>query len=138
MDGNIKRDLSEIYCEKWMKLGQGRGHWRNSVGPLGSGEPWYFASVMVVGCRSRWPRDLRDEPSSLSRTLRSWVRIPLKASMSVCVRLFYVCVALCVGSGLYDRLITCKRSPTDCVKVITNLKKRSGSNKGAVELLMSE
>jgi hypothetical protein len=36
--------------------------------------------------------------SLLARTVGSWVRIPLKAWMSV--RLFYVCVVLCVGSGL--------------------------------------
>jgi hypothetical protein len=39
------------------------------------------------------------ELSSLVRTLGSWVRIPLKV-MDVCVRLFCVCVVLCVGSGL--------------------------------------
>jgi hypothetical protein len=38
---------------------------------------------------------LRHEPSSSTRTLGSWVRIPFKAWMSVCV--YSVCV---VGSGL--------------------------------------
>jgi hypothetical protein len=37
------------------------------------------------------------EPSSPDRILGPWVRIPLKAWMSVCV--FCVCVVLCVGSG---------------------------------------
>jgi hypothetical protein len=50
-------------------------------------------------CRSQWLRGLRHEPSSLTGTLGSWVRIPLKAWMC-CVRLFCVCVVLCVGSGL--------------------------------------
>jgi hypothetical protein len=46
------------------------------------------------------PRGLRHEPSSLARTLGSWVRIPLKA-MDVCyVRLCCVCVVLCLGRGL--------------------------------------
>jgi hypothetical protein len=37
-------------------------------------------------CRSQWPRGLRHELSSLARTLRSRVRIPLNAWMSVCVK----------------------------------------------------
>jgi hypothetical protein len=37
-------------------------------------------------------------PSSLARTLGSWVRIPLEAWMPVFV--YSVCVVLCVGSGL--------------------------------------
>jgi hypothetical protein len=48
--------------------------------------------------RSQWPRGLRNEPSSPSRTLGSWFRIPHEAWMSVCV--YSVCVVLCVGSGL--------------------------------------
>jgi hypothetical protein len=35
--------------------------------------------------RSQWPRGLRQEQSSLARTLGSWVRIPLEAWLSVCV-----------------------------------------------------
>jgi hypothetical protein len=42
---------------------------------------------------SQWPRGLRHEPSSLGRTLGSWVRISLKARMSVSF-------ILCAGSGL--------------------------------------
>jgi hypothetical protein len=33
--------------------------------------------------------------------------------MDDCVRLFYVCVVLCVGSGLANGLIPRPRSPTD-------------------------
>jgi hypothetical protein len=47
---------------------------------------------------SQWPRGLRNERSSLARTLGPWVRIPLKTWMSV--RLFCVHVILCVGTGL--------------------------------------
>jgi hypothetical protein len=43
---------------------------------------------------------LRHEPSSPARKLGSWVRISLEAWMFVCVRLFCVCVVLCVGRGL--------------------------------------
>jgi hypothetical protein len=44
---------------------------------------------MNVG-RSQWPRGLKHEPSLLGRTLGSWVRIPLKAWMSVCVYSVFV------------------------------------------------
>jgi hypothetical protein len=50
--------------------------------------------------RSQWSRGVMHELSSLARTLASWVWIPFKAWMSVCVRLFCVCVVLCVGRGL--------------------------------------
>jgi hypothetical protein len=46
--------------------------------------------------RSHLPRGLRHEMPSLARTLRSWVRIPLKTWMSVCV--YSVCVVLCSQS----------------------------------------
>jgi hypothetical protein len=58
-------------------------------------------------------RGLRHEPSSSARTLGSWVRIPLDEWM--CQRLFYVCVVLCVGSGLQTGLIPQSRSPIDCL-----------------------
>jgi hypothetical protein len=51
-------------------------------------------------CRSQWPRGIRRELSSLARALGSWVRIPLKAWVSVCVHLFCVCVVLCLCNGL--------------------------------------
>jgi hypothetical protein len=49
--------------------------------------------------RSQWPRGLRHELSSPAQTLRSLVRFPLEAWMSV-VRLFGVYIVLCEGSGL--------------------------------------
>jgi hypothetical protein len=52
--------------------------------------------IAICMCRSQGPCGLRHELSSLARTLGSWVRIPLKAWM----RLFYVCVVICVGRGL--------------------------------------
>jgi hypothetical protein len=42
------------------------------------------SSERVEG-RSQWPRGLGHEPSSLVRTLGSWVRIPLEGWMSVFV-----------------------------------------------------
>jgi hypothetical protein len=58
-------------------------------------------SLVSLG-RWQWPRDLRHELSSLDRTLGSWLRIPLNHSKHgcVCMRLFCVCVVLCIGSGL--------------------------------------
>jgi hypothetical protein len=56
-------------------------------------------SNIIMADHSGRPRGVRHELSSLARTLRSWVRIPLKG-MYACVRLFYVCVVLCVGSGV--------------------------------------
>jgi hypothetical protein len=46
----------------------------------------------------RWSRGIR--LSSLARALGCWIRILLKAWMSVCVPLFCVCVVLYVGRGL--------------------------------------
>jgi hypothetical protein len=47
--------------------------------------PPYSSDVVVVlsafACQSQLPRCLGHEPSSLARTLRSWVRTPLKAWM---------------------------------------------------------
>jgi hypothetical protein len=47
--------------------------------------------------RSHWPRGQRHAWSSLARTLGSWIRIALKAYMSVCVN--YVFVLSCVRIG---------------------------------------
>jgi hypothetical protein len=73
----------------------------------------YF-SIHKTG-RSQWPRGLSHELSSLARTLRSWVRIPLKAWMSVsCAFTLSLCYSVCRWrpcKGLIPR----PRSPTDCI-----------------------
>jgi hypothetical protein len=51
--------------------------------------------AFILSSRSQWPRGLRNELSSLVRTLESWVRIPLEAWMSLCVYSVFV-----LGSGL--------------------------------------
>jgi hypothetical protein len=51
---------------------------------------WISHRRMNTG-RSRWPRGLRHEPSSLARKLGSWVRIALKAWVSVCVFILCLC-----------------------------------------------
>jgi hypothetical protein len=72
---------------------------------------------MHIG-RSQWPRILRREPSSLGRTLRSWVRI-----MDICVRLFCVCVVLCVGCDLTRGWSPVQGVVPNVYRII-NLKKR--------------
>jgi hypothetical protein len=54
-----------------------------------------FNHFEVVLRRSQWPRGLGHESSSLARTLGSWVRIPLKAWMSVCGFILYLCCPVC-------------------------------------------
>jgi hypothetical protein len=54
-----------------------------------------YYSTLKMEDRSHWPSSLRHELSSLAGTLGSWVRIPLKAWMSVCVYSVFV-----LGSGL--------------------------------------
>jgi hypothetical protein len=54
----------------------------------------------AVISRSQWPRRLRHELSLLALAMRSWVRIPLKARMSLLRAIFFcICVVLCVGRG---------------------------------------
>jgi hypothetical protein len=65
--------------------------------------------------RSQWPRGLRHELSSLARTLRSWVRILLKAWMStLCAFILCLCCSVCMQRPC-NGLIPRSRSPTDCV-----------------------
>jgi hypothetical protein len=45
---------------------------------------------MILYRLLQWPRGLRHEPSSPAPTLGLWVRIPLKARMSVCVYSVFV------------------------------------------------
>jgi len=64
---------------------------------------WIVRNCVFVSacyCRSQWPRGLRRRSAS-ARLLRSWVRIPPAAWMSVCCE----CCVLS-GRGLCDELIT--------------------------------
>jgi hypothetical protein len=58
----------------------------------------YIQLTWGAADRSGRPRCLRHELSSPAQTLGSWVRIPLEASMSVCI--YSVCAVLCADSGL--------------------------------------
>jgi hypothetical protein len=57
-------------------------------------------TLIIFDGRSRWPRGLRHELSSLARTLGSWVRILLKAWMSVYAFILCLCCPVCIGSDL--------------------------------------
>jgi hypothetical protein len=50
-----------------------------------------------------WSPGVRYELSSLAQTLGSWVRISFLRHGCLCMRLFRVCVVLCVSSGLPRR-----------------------------------
>jgi hypothetical protein len=51
----------------------------------------YFPVPLFTTCQSQWPRVIRLDMSSLVRTLGSWVRIPLKAWMSLyCAFILFV------------------------------------------------
>jgi hypothetical protein len=54
-----------------------------------------FHHVNQPNSRSQWPRGLRHEPSSFSRTLGSWIRIPLKEWMSVCAFILCLYCSVC-------------------------------------------
>jgi hypothetical protein len=58
-----------------------------------------FVAILLDWGRSQWSRGVRHEPPSPAPTLGSWGPNPTRG-MFVCVRLFCVCVVLCVGSGL--------------------------------------
>jgi hypothetical protein len=79
--------------------------------------------------RSTWPRGLRHKLSSPARTLGSWVRIPLKAWMSVCI--YSVFVLLCVYATAVQR--TEPPSKESYRVLIKKLKRRPRSTR-AVEL----
>jgi hypothetical protein len=64
-------------------------------------------------CRSQSPRRLRQELSSLARTLGSWVGIPLEAWMSVCV--YSVFVLFCVYVAALRRADPLSKESTVCV-----------------------
>jgi hypothetical protein len=61
---------------------------------VGSGiQKFYKGDIQTsrhTDSRSHWPRDLRHELFSLPRMLGSWVRIPFKAWISVCVHSVFV------------------------------------------------
>jgi hypothetical protein len=70
----------------------------SNISPTDLTVPPGFGNPIPNLRQSQWSRGLRHEPSSPARTLRSWVRIPFEAGMSLCV--YSVCVVLCGSSGL--------------------------------------
>jgi hypothetical protein len=67
-----------------------------------------FHSLQEAHSRSQWPRGLRHDPSSPSRTLGPWVRILFKAWICVCV--YSVFVLSCVGIACSHLLTLIPRS----------------------------
>jgi hypothetical protein len=64
--------------------------------------------LYIHSSRSQWPRGMRQELSSLVRTLASWVQVPHKAWMSLCAFIILcLCRPVCVGSGLAFGKIWC-------------------------------
>jgi hypothetical protein len=78
--------------------------------------------------RSQWPRCLRYEQLSLFQTLVSWVRIPLKARMSVCIySVFVLCCVYVAASRRVDS--PSKESCRLCIG-LRNWKSGQGPTKG--------
>jgi hypothetical protein len=85
----------------------------------------YLIKVKIRRFRSQRQRGLSHELSSFSRTLGSWIRIPLKAWVSV-LCLFCVCVRYRSCDGLFPR----PRSHTVCAKWLWNWRRHQGLIKG--------
>jgi hypothetical protein len=98
---------------------------RNDVGHMSL--IWTDLPCVENLCRSQWPCGLSHELSSLVRTLGSWVGIPLKAGMFVCV--YSVFLLSCVQVVAFRLADPPSKSPIDCVR-INKLKKRPRFNKG--------
>ena len=72
--------------------------------------------ILLLICRSQWPRDLRRR-SSAARLLRLWVRIPPEAWM------FVVSVVCCQVEVSATDWSLVQRSPTDCGASLCAIKK---------------
>jgi hypothetical protein len=86
-----------------------------------------------LGSRSQWPRGLRHELSSSVWTLGLCVRVPHEAWI---VRLFCVCVVLCVGCGLAMGWSPVQGVLTTTYR-ITKTEKAAKAKQGAVKPLMN-
>jgi hypothetical protein len=89
---------------------------------------------VIRGCSNRCVASCRVpaikyELTSLPRTLGTWVRIPLKAWISVLFAFFFVCVLLCEGRGLSKGWFPVQ-GVLPIVYRIRKLKKRLRPNKG--------
>jgi hypothetical protein len=89
-----------------------------------------ITELLTLDNRSQWPRGLRHEPSSPTRTLGSWGWVPHKAWMSLlCAFILCLCCPV-FRHRPCDGLITRQRSPTDCVKRSRNWKSGQGPTNG--------
>jgi hypothetical protein len=88
--------------------------------------------IKGVSSRSQWPRGIRYESSSPTRTLGSWVRILLEAWMSACV--YSVFALSCVW---VEALRRADHRSLKCVG-LRNWKKAARAQKRSVEPLMKK
>jgi hypothetical protein len=112
----------DLWSTKW--------HW-GRFPPSTSVSPANSHSTDCSTSRSQWLHGLRHEPSSPARTLGCGFESQSRHGC-LCVRLFCVCVILCVGSGLATGW-----SPSESYRLCKWLrnwkKKRPRSNKRTVE-----
>jgi hypothetical protein len=86
--------------------------------------------------RSQWPRGLRHKLSSLTRTLASWVRVPLKAWTSVCV--YSVFVLFCVYVAALWRADHSSKESYSLCKKDYGTEEEDRNQQNAVESKMNE
>jgi hypothetical protein len=84
-------------------------------------EVWIHLLLVLISTpyadgRSQRPRCLKHEMSSPARTLGSWVRIPLKAWMSVCVYSLCVCYVSALQRAHHPTKESCRLSKIKSVK----------------------
>jgi hypothetical protein len=75
-----------------------RHHVMRSLISLHNEHRVHFTNQLTDFCRSQWPRGPNHELFSLAWTLGSWVRIPLKAWMSVFAFILCMCCAVYVAA----------------------------------------
>jgi hypothetical protein len=142
-DGGTKQSVEHKKSEHRTSCTRARGYGLSAITRSAFRNIWLsqYHRILCDRCfpiafLCSWPRGKIYELSSLARTLRSWVRIPLNAWMSVCVY-SVLCCPVCRWRPC-NGLIARPRSPTVCVKKDYEIYKRPGHNKGDIKPLMNE
>jgi hypothetical protein len=95
-----------------------------------------LSAIFFISRRSQWPRSLRHELSSLARTL-SWVRIPLKAVLSVYAIILCLCCPVVYVAALRQVDNSSKESYRLCKKDYET-EEEAKAQQRAVESLMND